>query len=317
MKKVIVLVFSMICVSSLAQTRHEVLVSAQNEQFISMKFSEKSKRLFVTTNKGQMIVLNDKDNVIDTLTFSSIGNVDLDDTGNFGAYSDGNYNVFIFNQKTLRVVKILQVTHQQGQGAMRVVFSRHGVLFSTFMNVYKLDSTGRIANVAPSFGILDYDSKSDVILLGKWDSTLRTDRKVKELYLSSSKDITVVKHIFSTPMSFELYSYLLNNSNTVMTYDGRGNYYVLSLDTNTQFTESQTELAEQERKFGLAKVNDSTIMYVSRSPLAFNFHSVLNRENEQSVFVRESVVNNQIARKNYDIYYLTSGGNGNKLIAIK
>lgn len=302
---------------SFGQKPTNILVADPDEQFISMKYSENSKKTFITTTKGRMIILNENDEIISTMTFPALGNVDLDHKGYFGVFSDENYNVHLFTQWNLKLINTYKITDEAGQGALRVVFTPHGLVCSTFKNVYRIDTSKTVLNIAPSFTVLDYNAKNDVLLLGKWDNTIPLDRKVQELFISTGKDLTEKQHVLSIPNTFELYSYLLDNGRQVMSYDGRGNYHIVMIGTHQKAVLQQEGLPENKRQYHLAKINDSTIMLVQRNPHTLRFRTIYSQEIDRQVNINQSVMNNQVFTKNGMIYYITAEGNGNKVVAIK
>lgn len=316
MKKLFISAFLLVNLCAFAQHSTELMVAAQNEQFISLKYSPKAHRMFVTTNSGKMIVLNEQDEIIHVVPFSGLGHVDLDDSGKVGAFSDENYNVYIFDQQTLEITNSFKATTVSGQGALRVFFTKHGLFLSTFKNIYLHDGSG-VVKVLASFGAVDYDSTSDQFLLAKWNQSLTYDRKVTELYTARVTNLDTKKLVHTVVGSFELYSYLTNNGTNLVTCDGKGRYTFITLKGGSKSTITQEGLQENQRRYGLAKINNTTIMTMRYYPFAMVFENASTHDLLKTMTITESIVNNQVIEKNGSLYYITSGGNGNKLIAIK
>jgi len=341
MKKVIILALITLNFGAYAQKSDfrgkEVLKAAQNEQFISVAYSGHSHFLFTSTTSGKMIALNDSDSIVKTFSFKNKGTIQLDMDGAFGAYSDDQYRVHIFGQKSLTVVDSFRIPASTGDGAMKVWFTQNGKFISTFKNVYQKTGS-KIVKVASSFSILDYDYSTDKFLLGQWDESMTSDRKVKKLFIATSKNITDMTHVLTTSRSFEVYSYLMDNATNVVSYDGRENYYNHNMKSNKTTTTIQDTIENPKKKFfSLAKIDEETLMMVKHGviaptpeniqkyemklgdkPTEFVFKNSSNNDTTRWIIMFSPVVNNQIVvnNTNDNIYYLSSGGNGNKLISI-
>ncbi len=332
MKNVLIVALLTFYFNVFSQNINEVLISSKNEQFISLKYSTENKLLFLTTSTGKMIILDQDEDIVDTIDFSRIrthnfdneivefkriGTVDLDEEGDLGAFSDDEFNVYIFNQRSLRITDTIKLTTKIREGGLRVIFTKNDIYLSTFINVYKYTQDNELINIAPSYSVLDYNYKTDQLLLGYWDKKMLTDRKIKKLYLSSSAHINKKKHVLTIDNSFELYSYLTNEGNNVVSLDGKNNYYNLNLISNKKKIIIQESTNVNNKTSGLAKLNDSTTMVVVSYPLGFMFETSSDKNFIKLLKVNNSIFNNQIIDTGNGLYYITSGGKGNKLISIK
>lgn len=316
----------------------QLIRAGHDEQFISLTYSKENHLLFVGTTKGRMIVFNENDSIIKTFKFQHLGKISLDNVGSIGAYVDENNIIYFFNQKTLKVTDTVKVANEKSHGTMKVWFTRTGIFISSNKNVYRYTISHSVVDVAPSYTVLDYDFKSDQFLLGLWDVKLSSDRKVKDIYIADATNIGDKKHILTIDRSFEQYTYLMDNAATVVSYDGKGNYYKFNTYSWERKNLIQDTIKNSSRKtFGLSKINDNTYLTVrynaipltpenikkyeltlEDNPTELIFKRSKNDEIVRSVMLLQSIYANQIVINEVTktIYYLSSGDNGNKLISI-
>jgi len=228
-------------------------------KFFSMTQSKKNKLMFLTDYKKRMFVLNDKDSVIKTMKFISNGTVTLDSNGNFGAFTDMNYIVHFFDQKTFTVFDSVRITYDRPQGTFRTYFTKSGIFFSSYMNTYKYNTqTKEITKVAPFYTVLDFDYVSNQFVLGYWDDAVKTgdDRKVYKIYISDAANLSVKKYVYTTK-TWEDHTFFINDASTIMSIDGNMNMYaynILSADFKV------TPPVDKNEFIDLIKFSNNTIM---------------------------------------------------------
>lgn len=315
----------------------QLIVAEKGEQFLTLCLSKSNNRLFVSTTKGRMVVLDKNDSIVKVLKFSNLGQVTLDYVGDFGAYTDENGTAYLFNQKTLNVFDTVRISNSN-QGALKIWFTKSGILISSFKNIYKYTLGHQVVTWLQSYSILDYDYQSNKILLGYWDRSLFSDRKIREIFYADASNLMDKTLIMTTERSFEIYSILTDNASNVISYDGKGNYYSVNTYTGKRTTVIQDTIQISSKKtFGLAKIEDNEILVVRYDAIKMNAHNI-KRYNiragdhpcefifkngksgvvTKSMIMLQPVYDNQIVKNDVTntIYYLTVGIN-NKLISIR
>lgn len=346
MKKAFIIALLTIQIGAFAQkstmSGTDVLVAARNEQFKSVAFSAKYQKLFVTASSNKMMVLNADESLAKVMIFNGAGTVDLDQNSEHGAYSTDK-TIYLFDQNSLTLIDSIPFSNV-GQGATKVWFTQGAILVSTFkyVLVYNL-AAHKLSVVATLYGILDYDYNSDKMLLGKWNDKSNYDRKVTEVYITTSESIisgvSDLEPVHTTDRSNELYSYLMDDATNVLSYDGKGNMYLTNLEYGATMTFIQDTIANTKKKvYGLAKISDDLFVQVKFDVLPITAENIetynlkigdkpselvikksVNNEIVRWVMVRNGIVNNQIIVNptNNNFYFITSGGNGNRLVSIK
>lgn len=314
----------------------QIISAGKDDAFNSLRVSKQNNLLFLTTTKGRMIVLNERDSIIKIVKFKTAGKIYLDYKGEMGAYCGQDHIIYLFNQKTLEFTDTIRMG-TKGFDAYSVWFTKTGRIFiSSKNNIYRYGLDLKINIVAPSFTILDYSEFTDQFLLGSWDNSMTIDRKIKKLFTCDATNIDVKKQVLILN-SFEVYSYFMDNGGLILSYDGRGNYYKFNVYSwQKSILVQDTITNDKKRIFGLSKIDENIVMVVKHypfdltpenihkygvtiedNPTEFLFKKVKGEELVRSIVLLKSVSGtNIVVGNNKTIYYVSTGLN-NKLIAIK
>lgn len=228
-------------------------------KFFSIAQSKKNKLMFLTDFSKRMFVLNSNDSLIKVFKFIADGMVTLDSNGDFGAYTDDNYVVHFFDQKTLTLFDSVRITYDRPQGTFRTYFTKSGIFFSSYLNTYKYNTqTKEITKVAPFYTVLDFDYTSNQFVLGYWDDIAKTgdDRKVYKIYLADAANLNAKKLVYTTK-TWEDHTFFVNDATTIMSMDGNMDMYTYNiLSADFKFTPR----VDKKESLDLIKYSPNTIV---------------------------------------------------------